>query len=111
MVRERGALETPLAFLMFGLTSLALLLLVFVALLVRHQQVVSAADLSALAAAQTSDCATAATVAARNGAELAACSVEGGRVEVRATIPSGIPARFAGLGAPKVLTATAHAVL
>ena len=109
MVNDRGALETSVAFLMFGLTAIAMLLLTLVALLVRHQQVVAAADLAAVAGAQRSDCATAADAATRNGGMLADCSLEGSRIEVRVTVPSGIPSRFTVFGAPMTLGATARA--
>ena len=111
MVNERGALETTVAFLMAGLAAIAMLLLMLVALLVRHQEAVAAADLAALAGAQAADCAQAAASAVRNHAVLEDCSMQTGRIEVHVTVPSGIPSRFAVLGAPMSLGAMARAIV
>lgn len=73
---ERGAATV------FATSALVMLLVIGTVLveltgLVRaHRRAQAAADLAALAAAADSSCATAATIAARNGAELTTCALD-----------------------------------
>lgn len=84
---QRGS-ATVLALPLLGALTVAAVLLAFVGgAVVTRRQVASAADLAALAGAAAiqhglAGCAQAAAVAARNGAELDTCTVDGSEVRV-----------------------------
>lgn len=106
---ERGSATLPAVACLGLLLLLGAALGAVAAVVVDHRTAQSAADLAALAAAQTvagggDACGTAGTVAVANGAEITRCSVDGldARVEVRVAGP-----RWLGLAADPTAEARA----
>jgi secretion/DNA translocation related TadE-like protein len=98
MRRERPPRDERGAASLFAIACLSVLLVIGAALGVvaamvgAHRTAQSAADLAALAAASSvadglDGCATAARIAAANGATVAGCAVSGLDVRVRVTVP------------------------
>ena len=84
---ERGSATLYAAFALVALTALAVTVSGFTALEAAKHRAAAAADLAALAAARAlqdgaDPCASAADLAARNGAEVAECTVDGRTVTV-----------------------------
>ena len=89
--RERGSGTVDAAVAIVMVTACALAVMMFTAAAAAHHRAASAADLAALAAAQSlqrggDSCADAARIAARNGATLTSCRIDGEDVIVEVSV-------------------------
>ncbi len=106
---DMGALEGFVLISLCALTSFAVVVAFLAAIFIGREQARTAADMSALAAAQTQDCAIAAESARRNGAALRWCRLNGVEAYVSVDMPTRLSAFLIDAGAPRNYIATAHA--
>lgn len=106
---DTGALEGFVLISLCALSSFAVVVAFLASIFIGREQTRTAADLSALAAAQTQDCAIAEETARRNGAALRSCRLEGVDAYVSVEMPTRLGAFLINAGAPRQYIAMAHA--
>jgi len=106
---DRGAMEGYLMIALCALTGFTAVVALVASLFIRHEQAHTAADLSALAAAQSGDCTVAAEAARRNGASLRTCTLRDADAFVAIATPTMLGRFLDSAGAPREFTASAHA--
>jgi secretion/DNA translocation related TadE-like protein len=104
-----GALEGFVLMALCALTSLAVVVAFLASLFIGREQARTAADMAALAAAQTQDCTIAAESARRNGAALRSCRLDGVDAYVSVEMPTRLGGFLISAGAPRQYRAMAHA--
>lgn len=114
MVRRGGDDGAIEGFVLLGLAALAgfaLVVAIAASMLILREQVATAADMAALAAAQSGDCSIARRAAAFNGADIDLCDLTDVEARVLVSAPTGYAAALVAAGAPRVIRAAARAAL